>query len=82
VLVGYNDALYAFRDTLGIGIGAPISGVYVDWTAVRLEPGFSVWVLQPHAAAATHTAFMQGYDQAPTIPAIFAITNPLIGASP
>jgi hypothetical protein len=80
VVVGYNQALYAFRDTLGIGIGVPISGPAVDWTGVRLEPGFSVWVLQPHTEAASYSAVMQGYDQAPTIRAIFAITDPLIGA--
>ncbi len=79
VMVGYNQALFAFRDTLGIGIGAPISGPAVDWGTVRLEPGFSVWVLQPHTEAASYSAAMQGYVQAPTIQAILAITDPLIG---
>jgi hypothetical protein len=81
VVVGYNQALYALRDTLHIGIGAPISGPYVDWSTVRLEPGFSVWVLQPHREATSYSAFMQGYDQAPTVQAILAITDPLIGVS-
>ena len=58
VVVGYKQALYAFRDTLGIGIGAPINGPSVDWSTVRLEPGFSVWALQPHTAVGANSAFM------------------------
>jgi hypothetical protein len=60
----------------------PISGPAVDWSTVRLEPGFSVWALQPHIAVDANSAFMQGYDQPPTVQAIFAVTDPLIGASP
>jgi hypothetical protein len=79
VVVGYNNALFAYRENLRIGIGAPISGPYADWSTIRLEPGFSVWVLQPHAVAPSYTAVMRGYDQPPTVQAIFAVTDPLIG---
>lgn len=74
VLVGYNDALYSFREKLG---GFGIIGPYVDWNARRLEPGFSVWKLKEQTSAST-SAFMQGYDGAPTVEAILAKTNGLL----
>ena len=81
VVVGYNQALYAFRGDIHIGIGAPISGPPVDWSTIRLEPGFSVWFLKPHTEAPSYEAVTQGYDQVPTIQGVFAVTDPLIGAS-
>jgi hypothetical protein len=85
VIVGYNNALYAFRESLpGFGIGSPISGPSVDWSAERIEPGFSVWILQPRidAPETNYSAVMQGYEQQPTITAIFAITDGYISNNP
>ena len=42
VLVGYNDAIYSFREKL---TGFGIEGPYVDWSEQELEPGFSIWML-------------------------------------
>jgi hypothetical protein len=81
VVVGYHDALFAFREGLaGFGIGEPINGSDVDWSTRRIEPGFSVWILQPRIDAphTRYTAVMRGYDQQPTIQAIFDITDPYI----
>ena len=81
VIVGYHDALFAFRESLpGFGIGEPIIGPYVDWSTQRIEPGFSVWILQPRIDAphTRYTAVMRGYDQQPTIQAIFDISDPYI----
>ena len=78
VLVGYNDALYSFRDILG---GFGIEGPSVDWSKQRLESGFSVWKLKEQTSTST-SAFMQGYDGRPTVVAILAKTNGLRDAEP
>jgi hypothetical protein len=83
VIVGYNNALYAFRESLpGFGIGEPIIGPYLEWNTQEIEAGFSVWILQPRidAPETKYTAVMQGYDQQPTITAIYAITDPYIAS--
>ena len=74
VLVGYNDALYAFRDTLS---GFGISGPYVDWSTRTLEPGFSVWMIREETSSSL-SAIMKGYNQEPTVQDILNITNALL----
>jgi hypothetical protein len=78
VLVGYNDALYSFRETL---LGFPISGPKIDWSAVRLEPGFSVWMIRGETSSSIST-YMMGYAQPPTVDAILTITNALLKGGP
>lgn len=78
VLVGYNDALYSFRETL---LGFPISGPAIDWSAVTLEPGFSVWMIREETSSSIST-YMMGYAQPPTVDAILTITNALLKGGP
>ena len=78
VLVGYNDALYSFRETLA---GFPISGPAVDWSTATLEPGFSVWMIREETSSSLST-YMKGYAQPPTVDAILTITNALLKAGP
>lgn len=73
VLVGYSDTLYSFRDLLRL---CCFMGPPIDW---KLESGFSVIqkeeTLDPTTPA---VAFLQGYDQKPTIQSILNITNSLL----
>ncbi len=78
VLVGYNDALYSFRETLS---GFGISGPAVNWSTVTLEPGFSVWMIQEETASSV-SAFMKGYAQPPIVDTILMITNALMMGKP
>jgi len=73
VLVGFGDALCAFRDTLG-GFGV-IEGPYADCSSP--PPGFSVWMLQEGTGSGA-SAFMRGYERAPTVKAILEKTDPLM----
>ncbi len=73
-LIGYNNALYSFRDTFNL---FGIQGPYVDWTQQKLEPGFSVGM------ARENNNFMKGYNSTPDIKQILSITNMLLeGKSP
>jgi hypothetical protein len=74
VLVGYNNALYSFRDTLSVG---RIQGPYVDWSKEVLEPGFSVWMILSESQNSEST-LMRGYQQSPTVQDILDVTNPLL----
>ena len=78
MLVGYNDALYSFRETL---LGFPISGPAIDWSTVTLEPGFSVWMIREETSSSIST-YMMGYAQPPTVDAILTITNALLKGGP
>ena len=78
MLVGYNDALYSFRETL---LGFPISGPAIDWSTVTLEPGFSVWMIREETSSSIST-YMMGYAQPPTVDAILTITNALLKSGP
>jgi hypothetical protein len=78
VLVGYNDALYSFRETL---LGFPISGPAIDWSTVTLEPGFSVWMIREETSSSIST-YMKGYAQPLTVDAILTITNTLLKGGP
>ena len=73
VLIGYGDALCSFRDTLG-GFGI-IEGPYVDCSSP--PPGFSVWMLEEEKSSGV-SAYMQGYEQVPTVKDILEKTNPLL----
>ena len=74
VLVGYNDAIYSFRDQLS---GFGIEGPYVDWSKEKLEPGFSVWMLLEKTKTST-SAYMKGYDEVPSAKQIIALTDSLL----
>jgi hypothetical protein len=78
VLVGYNDALYSFREAL---VGFPLMGPAIDWSTATLEPGFSVWMIRKETSSSLST-YMKGYAQPPTVEAILTITNALLKAGP
>ena len=75
VLVGFNNGLFSFRDTLGLNIEGP----YVDWSEEVLEPGFSVWMLLEATKPSTTSSYMQGYSEIPSVDRIFAVTDMLLG---
>jgi hypothetical protein len=77
-LVGYNDALYSFRETLA---GFPIMGPAIEWSTATLEPGLSVWMIREETSSSLST-YMKGYPQPPTVAAILAVTNALLKAGP
>jgi hypothetical protein len=74
VIVGYNDPLYCFRDTLKVGM---IEGPYVDWSKETLVPGFCVWMIRVQTSTET-SAFFKGYNQKPLLQDILDVTNPLL----
>jgi hypothetical protein len=74
VLVGYNAALYCFRDTLHVG---RIEGPYVDWSKEKLEPGFCAWLILVEKGN-QESRIMRDYDQTPTVQDILDVTNPLL----
>ena len=74
VVVGYNNALYSFREKLD---GFYIHGPKVDWESMSLEPGFSVWMLKEETAS-SKSSFMKGYDTVPDVQPILDITNMLL----
>jgi hypothetical protein len=73
MLMGYNNALYSFRDKLSI---FGIKGPYVDWSKEKLEPGFSVGMLKERTITST-SVFMKGYNTKPDVKQILSITNML-----
>lgn len=76
VLVGYWDALYAFRDILG-GMGT-IEGPKVERSEEIPEPGFSIWMIKEKTEDST-SSFMKGYAMQPSAKEILSITNDLLG---
>ena len=74
VLIGYNNALYSFREKLS---GFGIVGPNVDWSQENLESGFSIWMLKSETNSSTFS-FMEGYDLSPSVKQILSITNNLI----
>jgi hypothetical protein len=74
VLIGYNNALYSFREKL---TGFSIEGPYVDWNIETLEPGFSIWMLIDSTDTST-SSVMNGYDESPSAKRIISLTNKLI----
>lgn len=77
-LVGYNDSLYSFRETLA---GFPIMGPAIDWSTATLEPGFSVWMIREETSSLLST-YIMGYAQSSTVDAILTITNALLMGGP
>jgi hypothetical protein len=75
VLVGYHDTLYSFREMLWL---CCFAGPIVDWSTVRLEPGFSVIQRQDTVGQLPQATFLQAHDQAPTAGDILAITDALL----
>jgi hypothetical protein len=76
-IIGYNDALYSFREQLEFGI----SGPYVDWSTQRLGPGFSVWKLTGQTSSST-SAYMTGYAKVPTVERLLLVTDALLKGEP
>jgi hypothetical protein len=74
VLVGYNNALYSFREKLA---GFNIEGPYVDWSEEKLEPGFSVWILIKETKNSS-SSILRGYDLFPTVENIIAAIEPYL----
>jgi hypothetical protein len=77
-LIGYNDALYSFREQLPAFM---ISGPYVDWSQKQLEPGFSVWKLTAQTSSSTE-AYMRGYATSPTVERVLLVTDALLQGGP
>jgi len=73
-VIGYNNAVYCFRDTLSVGL---IQGPYVDWSKETVEPGFCVWMIRTERSDGL-SAFMNGYQQTPNVQDILNATNPLL----
>ena len=76
VLVGYNNALYSMREKLHF----PIHGPKVDWSKQKLEPGFSVWMIEKDTPNET-SAFMKGYAESVTAERILEVSNELLKKS-
>lgn len=74
VVIGYNDALYSFREALS---GFGIEGPSVNWSQEDLEPGFSIWILREKTDT-SQSSFMEGYDIVPTVEQILSSTNALL----
>jgi hypothetical protein len=74
VLIGYNNALYSFREKLS---GFRIEGPYVDWSKIKLEPGFSIWMIKKKTKTSV-SALMKGYKEIPKAKRILTITNALL----
>lgn len=74
VLIGYNNALYSFREKLSV---SGIQGPHIDWSQQKLEPGFSIWMLKEKTNT-SRLAFMKGYDSTPDTKQILSITNMLL----
>ncbi len=73
ILIGYNDPLFSFRDTLhGFGIEGP----YADWSKEKLEPGFSLWCIIDK----THEkkAAFKGFEEFPTVERILIEVEPYL----
>jgi hypothetical protein len=74
-LIGYNNSLYAFRESLPI---AGIRGPWVDWSRLRLEPGFAVYSFRRFVHPGEVESYMRGYDGTPTVEAVLAATEPIL----
>jgi hypothetical protein len=75
VLLGFNNALYSFRDKLTVNA---ISGPHVDWSKQRLEPGFSIWKIEEATGDSLHVT-MAGFDRPVNVEAALIATNALLG---
>ena len=76
VLIGYNNALYSMREKLHL----PITGPWVDWSKQKLEPGFSVWMIEKDTPNGT-SAFMKSYAEPVTAERILEVSNELLKKS-
>lgn len=73
-LIGYNSALFSFRETLPI-VG--IHGPAVTWSQIRLTPGFSVWTLRG-GGAGHRSGYLAGFDETPTVSGVLTVTSPAV----
>jgi hypothetical protein len=76
VVVGYNDALYSFREALPY---FGISGPMVDWSHQKVEPGFSLWKMQEETPS-SRRATLQGFKVKPTVKNIQRLTTRWLSA--
>jgi hypothetical protein len=74
VLVGYNNALYSFREVLD---AFGIEGPSVDWSKIQLTPGFSVWLWKEHKVT-TKSAWNKGYNQSATVEHIEVVIDSML----
>jgi uncharacterized lipoprotein NlpE involved in copper resistance len=74
VLVGYNNALYSFREKLSC---FGIQGPYIDWSKQKYEPGFSIGMLKEKTET-SRSVFMKGYETKPDTRQILSLTNMLL----
>ncbi|MFH0892088.1 MAG: hypothetical protein V1867_04895 [Candidatus Falkowbacteria bacterium] len=75
-LLGYNNALYSFREVLPI---AKTGESEIDWSLERLEPGFSVRMPRDGAGDSEAGALTRGYDRELNAEAVLIATNDLLG---
>jgi hypothetical protein len=74
VVVGYNNALYSFREKLS---GFGIIGPRVEWSKEKLDGGFSIWMLK-EATNTSSSAFMKGYNVPMSVEGILSKSNMLL----
>jgi hypothetical protein len=74
VLVGYNNAIYSFREILSL---YGIKGPHINWDQKKLEPGFSVGMLKEQTNT-SKSVFLKGYDSTPEVEQILKITDGLL----
>jgi hypothetical protein len=74
VVVGYNNALYSFREKLS---GFGIIGPSVEWSKEKLDGGFSIWMLK-EATNTSSSAFMKGYNVPISVEVILSKSNMLL----
>ncbi len=73
-LIGYNNAIYSFREKLSC---FGIKGPSIDWGKQKLEPGFSIGMLK-ETTETSRSVFLKGYEESPDIKQILSITNMLL----
>jgi hypothetical protein len=74
ILIGYNNAVYSFREKLScFGINGPS----IDWSKQKLEPGFSIGMLK-ETTETSRSVFLKGYETSPDTKQILSLTNMLL----
>ena len=74
-LIGYNSSFYSFREVLPI---AGLYGGFVDWSRVRLEPGFAVYSFRRFIHSGGVEGYQHDYDVTPTVDAVLGATDPIL----
>ncbi len=76
VLVGYNDALYSFRESLPY---FGISGPAVDWSRQKVGSGFSLWKMQEDTPS-SRGATVSSFNVKPGVKTILRLTTEWLSA--